>query len=178
MKKIIKGGILVVGVFCLCPALWAGEFAQFCQNAFLDSGQCPENVCVLTPVTAGTSTEGVCAPQACYQISAEYCPQAWCDTLTNCRGEKVCDFKMIDPPQCGNLSYAGQDVVCCPGLVRRCGVAFLDMTCDMYGDHSEYYLPICIPCGDGICGNFENVCNCPEDCWPGGGQAYKGQVFE
>lgn len=23
---------------------------------------------------------------------------------------------------------------------------------------------ICIKCGDGICGEFQNVCNCPEDC--------------
>lgn len=22
----------------------------------------------------------------------------------------------------------------------------------------------CIPCGDGVCGELENVCNCPEDC--------------
>ena len=25
---------------------------------------------------------------------------------------------------------------------------------------------ICLLCGDGICGNFENYCNCPQDCPP------------
>ena len=66
--------------------------------------------------------------------------------------------------KCGDLAYAGQDVDCCPGLVRRCGVEFFDGSCDMEGKNSIYSLPICVPCGDGVCGNFENRCNCPEDC--------------
>lgn len=65
---------------------------------------------------------------------------------------------------CGDVAYAGQDVACCEGLVRRCGIEFLDGTCDMEGQDSVYNLPICIPCGDGLCGQFENRCNCPEDC--------------
>jgi hypothetical protein len=34
----------------------------------------------------------------------------------------------------------------------------------MQGKNTAYHLPICIPCGDGVCTNFENHCNCPEDC--------------
>jgi len=122
--------------------------------------------------------QGGRADVSCDQITADQCPEERCAVMKNCRGEDICYFKMIDPPACGDLSYAGQDVPCCPGLVRRCGVAFLDMTCDMFGDDSPYHLPICIPCGDGICGNFENVCNCPEDCWPGEDREYEGQVFD
>jgi hypothetical protein len=121
---------------------------------------------------------GLQAATPCDEIPVDQCPEEICDRLINCRGETICHFKMIDPPACGNLSYAGQDVPCCPDLVRRCGVAFFDMTCDMYGDHSEYNLPICIPCGDGVCGNFENICNCPEDCHPDGNQEYQGQKFD
>lgn len=114
----------------------------------------------------------------CDQIDAKDCPLNRCALMVNCRGQEICHFQMFDPPECGDLSYAGQDVPCCEGLVRRCGMAFLDDTCDMYGDNSEYNLPICIPCGDGICTNFENICNCPEDCWLEGGRAYEGKTFD
>jgi hypothetical protein len=93
--------------------------------------------------------DGLAELISCHRISVEECPIDRCAVMTNCRGQQICYFKMIDPPVCGNLSYAGQDVPCCPGMVRRCGMAFLDMSCDLHGDNSEYHLPICIPCGDG-----------------------------
>jgi len=168
---------IVLGLMCLSRVVSAENFAEYCQGAMNAEGVCPSDICVLSDSAEAGGT-AVCRPKPCDEIASSACPEQFCATMVNCRGEEICHFQMFDPPQCGNISYAGQDVPCCDGLVRRCGIAFLDDTCDMYGDHSEYSLPICIPCGDGICTNFENICNCPEDCWSDGDRVYDGQVFE
>lgn len=152
------------------------DFLDYCQKAMESSGVCPEKVCTLEEESDDPQIS-ICVSKPCDQIDLQNCPQDYCTTMINCRGEKICHFQIFDPPECGNLSYAGQDVSCCEGLLRRCGMAFLDDTCDMHGDDSEYNLPICIPCGDGICTNFENICNCPEDCLSEGDQEYDGQEF-
>jgi len=154
----------------------AADFEQYCLDMMGTAGGCSSEVCMLKTETL--TGEAICVPRPCDQILAQDCPLDFCAKMINCRGQEICHFQMFDPPECGNLSYAGQDVPCCDGLVRRCGVAFLDDTCDMYGDNSEYSLPICIPCGDGFCTNFENVCNCPEDCWPDEDRSYEGWRFD
>jgi len=174
MKRILW---IVLGVICAGRIALAENFSEYCQTAMRQQGHCPQDVCVLSEPDAG-GAQAICRPRPCDEIPAMACPLQFCAKMINCRGEDICHFQMFDPPQCGNISYAGQDVPCCEGLVRRCGIEFLDDTCDMYGDNSEYDLPICIPCGDGICTNFENICNCPEDCWSNGDHVYDGQIFE
>lgn len=148
--------------------LFAKTFKEFCQRSFQETGQCPTDVCQLEKLTTAkdkTSEPGVCVPQKCVDIEADKCPADYCEVMENCSKEKICHYKMAGgKPKCGSLAYAGQDVPCCKGLVQRCGIEFMDATCDMEGKNSMYSLPICIPCGDGVCGNFENRCNCPEDC--------------
>ncbi len=47
---------------------------------------------------------------------------------------------------------------CCAGLTK--GEFISDVSeCEAYGT-----MFICINCGDGACGIWENVCNCPQDC--------------
>lgn len=176
MKKFLFIAVLVLFCSSLVSASGLGDY---CQKIFDEEKKCPGETCVMVVSDdfEDEYTKQVCQAKPCDEISAEECPLDFCDQMINCRDEEICNFKMIDPPECGNLSYAGQDVPCCEGLVRRCGVAFLDDTCDMYGDDSEYNIPICIPCGDGVCTNFENVCNCPEDCVLESDSTYKGQLF-
>lgn len=179
--SVLRSFFLVSCVLCLVSVspVFAQEidFLDFCQQEMESKGVCPEKNCTLNE--GGDDPQMiVCAPKSCSEINIEDCPLDYCTMMINCRGKEICQFKMFDPPECGNLSYAGQGVLCCEGLVRRCGMAFLDDTCDMYGDGSEYNIPICIPCGNGICNNFENVCNCPEDCPSDGDGEYKGQIFD
>jgi hypothetical protein len=61
--------------------------------------------------------------------------------------------------------FDGKDIcsVCCPGLtkVHSEEVAMGETRCQMAATPSTF---ICVMCGDGICGEFENRCRCPEDC--------------
>ena len=144
----------------------APTLLEQCARVFAETQVCPEETCRLVeePREEGPAVRQ-CLALACTEIAAEDCPQDYCVVMTNCSGEEICHYPMQGgQPACGNLAYAGQDVECCKGLVQRCGIEFLDGTCDMEGVNSVYNLPICIPCGDGICTNFENRCNCPEDC--------------
>lgn len=143
------------------------EFKKHCSDTYVQSGQCPEGLCQVECLkgTKGADCPRVCTPKKCPQIDAQKCPKEYCAIMTDCSNEKICHYQMYgERPKCGGLAYAGQDVACCKGLVRRCGVEFFDATCDMESKNSIYNLPICVPCGDGVCGNFENRCNCPEDC--------------
>ncbi len=143
------------------------DLAGFCRQTFEQEGVCPGEVCDLVTGEAVEGEEPVksCQAKACPDIKPDDCPEDYCAVMEDCSGRKICHFQMPgEQAECGDIAYAGQDVPCCPGLVRRCGIEFLDGTCDMEGQNSVYNLPICIPCGDGICGNFENRCNCPEDC--------------
>lgn len=68
--------------------------------------------------------------------------------------------------------YNAKDICagCCPALTRQPAADFGDNTppsidgfpegCDI----KSHALFICVKCGDGICGNGENECNCPTDC--------------
>ncbi len=142
-------------------------FDQYCAEQLSQKGMCPDPVC-RTVCADGSGKEGcpqACVPQDCTKIPLNQCPQEYCAVMTNCSKEQVCHYKMVgEPAQCGDLAYAGQDVECCEGFVQRCGIEFIDGNCDMEGRNSVYDLPICIPCGNGICDQFENRCNCPEDC--------------
>ncbi len=166
----ILGGILLAGVVLMVSppsqASLTKTFQQYCQDKYEGGEECPKSICRERIVTTSVGEElTLCLPKDCLEISAKDCPQDYCALMTNCSNEQVCHYQMQgERAQCGDLAYAGQDVECCEGLIRRCGIEFLDGTCDMEGRNSIYSLPICIPCGDGFCNNFENRCNCPEDC--------------
>jgi hypothetical protein len=145
----------------------ADDFTMYCAKLYSLQGDCPTNLCQLKCESQGEGKEcqNSCVPKPCTAIDAQQCPAQYCSVMEDCSKNKICHYKMVgEPAKCGDASYAGQDVECCPGLVRRCGIEFLDGTCDMEGKNSVYNLPICIPCGNGICNQFENRCNCPEDC--------------
>lgn len=143
------------------------DFASFCSEGFKAKGECPKDICETKCeiLKQGEPCQNLCLPKPCPEIGRKECPEKFCTVMENCSKEKICHYQMTgEPARCGDLSYAGQDVECCQGLIRRCGVEFLDGTCDMEGKNSVDNLPICIPCGNGICNQFENRCNCPEDC--------------
>ena len=104
--------------------------------------------------------------KSCLEFSAEDCPEKFCRIMVGCSGKEMCYFpRQYDPPECGGLSYDGQEAECCEGFVKKCGIEFFDGSCDMEEGYKSYEgVPICLPCGNGICNQFENRCNCPEDC--------------
>lgn len=146
---------------------------QTCQEFYDDQGECLESICFFgCPdgiMYLGCKKE--CLAKPCLQISAGKCPLHRCQLLVSCEAKedegeekKICfDQLLIEPSECGGLAYAGQ-LECCPGMEKRCGVEFFDGSCDMEAKNSVYVVPICLPCGNGICNQFENRCNCPEDC--------------
>ncbi len=89
-----------------------------------------------------------------------YCGDGECG-----KGENKCNC----PSDCGGecLGLGGTfldfdtEGKCCPGLkpVPDCDIGPIDgcscPKCPCY---------ICLPCGDGECGPFEHLCNCPQDC--------------
>lgn len=170
MKHFLSLGLVLV-ICCLAVSAFAADpdtdFLAFCAEKYLKAGECPAAICHIQCLegTKGEDCLQVCLPKKCPDIAVKECPKEFCAVMTNCSDEKICHYQMKgEPARCGDLAYAGQDVSCCEGMTRRCGVEFFDGTCDMEGRNSMYSLPICIPCGDGVCGNFENRCNCPEDC--------------
>lgn len=144
------------------------SFLDYCLKSFLKNDDCPDHICEMKcPPSQAKDPKCVkdCLPKDCKAIQAKDCPLEHCAVMTDCSDNKICHYQMAgEKPACGDLSYGGQEVECCPGLVKRCGLQFLEGHCDMEGKNSIYNIPICIPCGDGICGQFEDRCNCPEDC--------------
>jgi hypothetical protein len=143
------------------------ELRDYCSNFLKAERKCPNDICMVGceggVIKAGCQV--ICEPRPCFELSAGDCPTDQCQVLQGCSGQPVCYTKDSDgPPACGDLAYPGQDVPCCEGMVQRCGIEFFDRTCDMVGHMSIYSVPICLPCGNGICNQFENHCNCPEDC--------------
>ncbi|WP_338873222.1 hypothetical protein [Myxococcus stipitatus] len=105
----------------------------------------------------------------CEGLSVERCgayPQD-CEVGVYCDGVRFCRARAEFPSQetCAGEGILGASVACCPGLVPRCGEPRGEGgTCDSQkGEVSE---PVCVRCGDGVCGPFEQACNCPEDCAP------------
>lgn len=89
-----------------------------------------------------------------------YCGDGECGT-----GENLCNCPSDCDGECLGLGGTFLDFntagKCCPGLkpVPDCDIGPGDgcscPKCPCY---------ICLPCGDGVCGPFEHVCNCAEDC--------------
>jgi hypothetical protein len=166
-RKIRKNLIFIsFGLLCLVKLSWAQtEVPLDCSQIYQQSGSCPPETCLMTckdrllydgcPLT--------CEARPCVEIPISKCPIDRCEVLEGCDKKKVCYNKINEPPQCGDIGYAGKKQ-CCEGFVKQCGFEFFDGTCDMVGENSKYSVPICLPCGNGICNQFEDKCNCPQDC--------------
>jgi hypothetical protein len=137
-----------------------------CQKIFQETGNCPTDRCETCCGGDGTGVgcAAACCEKMCTAFQAENCPQDYCTIMINCEGKEVCYNKLSgEIPTCGPASYYGQDVECCEGLVKRCGIVLPDGSCDTaQGGYQDF--PWCLPCGNGICDQFENKCSCPEDC--------------
>ncbi len=141
------------------------DLKEYCSSSFRKTQSCPEELCKIKGGNDSEKNVSVlsCVPKLCTDISSEHCPiENGCEVLIGCDEKKRCYFKQ-DEPACGELAYSGQ-TQCCEGFIKRCGINFFDGSCDMVGLDDQYRLPICVPCGNGICNQFENHCNCPEDC--------------
>lgn len=168
--RLLKLSVLVVvalNVFIgvgLCDNL----FVDYCTNTYQSKNNCPDATCLLQCADGSQipNCPLACVPRDCKTISVESCPKDFCSVVVDCSEQKNCLPKISEyqVPTCGALAYSAQDVNCCKGLVKRCGFDYLDGSCNMKGNGTSYSFPICIPCGDGVCTNFENHCNCPEDC--------------
>ncbi len=139
-----------------------------CARIFQETNQCPPEQCkygCFVPTEDGAACLMACIDRPCLEMKADQCPPHRCQVMLSCEDQKICYNKLKEAGAgCGGMGYAGQDIPCCNGFVKRCGVEFFDGTCDMYGRNSIYSIPVCIPCGNGICDQFEQTCNCPEDC--------------
>ena len=161
--------LFCVYVALFYPAVVSSDqsFIAYCRDSYEITQECPVDICTLG-CRSGHYRDCFkeCFPKECHMIDLQSCPLEYCQILEGCnKEEKVCYKKIEDKGlTCGDLAYAGQNLPCCPGLVKRCGIEFFDGSCDSEGKFSSQAVPICIPCGDGICNQFENRCNCPEDC--------------
>ena len=166
--KILACILCVISGTIVCAETEKKEVIVNCERTFAENGVCPQDVCE-REITCASEEQAihctmVCHPKECVKIDVKDCPLDRCAALSGCGEEKVC-YPQIkeDNLQCGDLAYIGEKE-CCEGFVKRCGVEFLDGNCDMRGQYSVYNAPICVPCGNGVCNQFENQCNCPEDC--------------
>ena len=169
MKKIIA---LVILLNCALPVSAQPSKGQnlkdYCQSTYRSTTRCPVQACRLTCITHEDDPRACtaqCLPRQCFEIQIEYCPLEECGVVKGCDGKYICYPKLIVPAAgCGGLGYQGGDVECCEGFVKRCGVEYFDGRCDKEPKNSVNSVPVCLPCGDKICGQFENKCNCEEDC--------------
>jgi hypothetical protein len=139
---------------------------SYCHEIFRETRNCPTDRCETCCGGDGTGfgCAAACCEKMCTTFQAENCPQDYCTIMINCEGKEICYNKLSEEiPTCGPASYYGQDVACCEGLVKRCGIVSSDGSCDITkGGYQDF--PWCLPCGNGVCDQFENKCSCPEDC--------------
>ena len=139
-----------------------------CPQIFTEMGKCPVEICDYGCFTLAENNDAcfmACKDKPCIFIKNQFCPLDRCQILKSCERTEICYYKFKgEPPACGTIGYNGQEVECCAGLIKRCGVELLDGSCNMSAKNSIYAIPSCIPCGNRICDQFENKCNCPEDC--------------
>ena len=141
---------------------------DYCQQTYTTTTRCPVDACRLTCISHDydqNACTAQCLPRPCFEIRIESCPLDECQVVKGCDGKYVCFPRIIVPAEgCGGLGYNGGEVDCCPGLTKHCGIEYFNGECDQTPRNSVYAAPVCLPCGDKICGQFENKCNCPEDC--------------
>ncbi|GEM_PF-6309301 len=126
----------------------------FCDDGDVCSmvSKCEDGMCLGSDwLDCGTDTE---------------CEKYWCDPIGGCQEAVI--------PNCGqcyqegtgyNVDFGG---FCCAGLSPIADCDMSDVGCttaDCLGmcNCSELNV-VCANCGDGVCGQGENVCNCGADC--------------
>ena len=83
-----------------------------------------------------------------------------CELWAFLRGE--CGLEYVHPVPCAPAGeHRGVAVVCCEGLDELPNVQVQEHVCTML-----FGFALCSDCGDGDCAEWENPCNCPEDCGP------------
>lgn len=97
-----------------------------------------------------------------------------CDNqLINCTKEGMTYFL--------SLAHRGS---CCAGLTAISPDYAYDSACNIIA--SQQHIKVCTHCGNGVCSNDENQCNCPQDCkkksmtviYPNGGETlYFGSTY-
>jgi hypothetical protein len=82
-----------------------------------------------------------------------------CERWAFLNGE--CGQEYVHEVPCAQAGEAsGVAVQCCEGLVELPHMVIRDGECQvMIGAY-----PVCSACGDGRCDDWENGCNCPQDC--------------
>ncbi|MBM4370331.1 MAG: hypothetical protein FJ098_01670 [Deltaproteobacteria bacterium] len=85
------------------------------------------------------------------------CPGAWACVEGACAW--VCSEECLGVGE-GFLDF-NTEGKCCPGLTPSPDCELLpDGACSC----PKCPCYVCLPCGDGVCGPFEHLCNCPADC--------------
>jgi len=105
------------------------------------------------PITCCQPGEGTsCCTEAAPYTCFAYGDSVDGDGLDRCRelGEQV-GGKAICPADC------------CDGLARVPNLVPGPDGCEGSGHMG---ISVCLLCGDGVCDDLENACNCPEDCPP------------
>lgn len=101
---------------------------------------------------------------------SEKCVKAECSEIDLClSGKLYCDEMLckfvVEPKECKSEGTVFAETlespaVCCRDLKKNFPrTEFVNGECLEISEEA-----ICINCGDGICGDGENICNCPEDC--------------
>ncbi|MFC1611481.1 hypothetical protein ACFL6C_11015, partial [Myxococcota bacterium] len=151
-----------------------GEMVPWCSCTQAEGWTCidsPESQCgQIDCRQTNTCTDGyVCDPetgQCTRDCRVEHCNSQGCTAITCPPGEGCDDVMGLCVPDClgegGKFTDFNTEGKCCPGLVA---------VPDHFPDNGYCIGPncpchVCTPCGtdQGLCGDYENRCNCPQDC--------------
>lgn len=132
-----------------------------CEQPSENECNCPQD-CILDPFGECTQAGGSCKTQCGveeYDLGSSLCA-----------GSGPCCLPFVD-----NCAGPGETVgvypgapSCCPGLTALSGAKEINGQCEfMVGAVT------CSPCGNNVCEpDWENSCNCPEDCYLSSGECY------
>ncbi len=104
--------------------------------------------------------DGECVPEAnaytCLQCGDGICG----DFENHCNCPNDC-MEMANECVAEGQAVMNIDQQCCPGLFPvECVILGADNMCFPCAELTQY----CLNCGDGVCAEGENLCNCPLDC--------------
>lgn len=163
--------VMALLILASCSKNEESELSKYCRTVFKQTGKCPEDKCEIGCGPVSIFDRGgcpaACNPKSCSEFNFENCPLETCQTMTNCKGEKVCSSKFIgNPPKCGKEGYYGQDVPCCEGLEKRCDFSDSFPICMPPASRNEKWLQELCEESNGIWKEFPNSGNfCQDECY-------------